>query len=65
MERDSLKSKLLKLVALLTLSILFGLNCNEGELEKFETTHELDSAINLGGLRFRANFYNIGTSNNI
>ena len=26
-------------------------------MEKFETTHELDSAINLGGLRFRANFY--------
>ena len=36
---------------------LLSMNCNEGELEKFETTHELDSAINLGGLRFRANFY--------
>ncbi len=33
---------------------LLSMNCNEGELEKFETTHELDSAINLGGLRFRA-----------
>tara|TARA_B100001027_G_C16252693_1_gene325269 strand:- start:100 stop:1116 length:1017 start_codon:yes stop_codon:yes gene_type:complete len=36
---------------------LLSMNCNEVELEKFETTHELDSAINLGGLRFRANFY--------
>ena len=25
---------------------LLSMNCNEGELEKFETTHELDSAIN-------------------
>ena len=36
---------------------LLSMNCNEGELEKFETTHELDTAINLSGLRFRANFY--------
>ena len=36
---------------------LLSMNCNEGELEKFETTHELDTAITLGGLRFRANFY--------
>jgi twitching motility protein PilT len=27
------------------------------EVEKFETTHELDSAVMLSGLRFRANFY--------
>ena len=36
---------------------LLSMNGNEGELEKFETTHELDTAITLGGLRFRANFY--------
>ena len=33
------------------------MNCDEGELEKFEKTHELDTAITLSGLRFRANFY--------
>ena len=33
------------------------MNCNEVELEKFEKTHELDSAVMLSGLRFRANFY--------
>jgi len=36
---------------------LLSMNCNEEELQKFETTHELDTAINLSGLRFRANFY--------
>ena len=36
---------------------LLSMNCNEGELEKFEKTHELDTAITLSGLRFRANFY--------
>jgi twitching motility protein PilT len=36
---------------------LLTMNCNETELERFETTHELDSAITLSGLRFRANFY--------
>jgi twitching motility protein PilT len=36
---------------------LLSMNCNEVELEKFETTHELDTSINLSGLRFRANFY--------
>ena len=36
---------------------LLSMNCNEHELEKFETTHELDTAVMLGGLRFRANFY--------
>ena len=36
---------------------LLSMNCNETELEKFETTHELDSAVMLSGLRFRANFY--------
>tara|TARA_B100001540_G_scaffold256746_1_gene234217 strand:- start:153 stop:1169 length:1017 start_codon:yes stop_codon:yes gene_type:complete len=36
---------------------LLSMNCNEQELEKFEKTHELDTAITLSGLRFRANFY--------
>ena len=36
---------------------LLSMNCNETELEKFENTHELDSAVMLSGLRFRANFY--------
>ena len=36
---------------------LLSMNCNEEELQKFETTHELDTAINLSGLRFIANFY--------
>ena len=36
---------------------LLSMNCNEKELEKFQTTHELDSAVMLSGLRFRANFY--------
>ena len=36
---------------------LLALNCNEKELKKFETTHELDSAVVLSGLRFRANFF--------
>ncbi len=36
---------------------LLSMNCNEVELEKFETTHELDTAVTLSGLRFRANFY--------
>ena len=36
---------------------LLAMNCNEKELEKFEKTHELDSAVMLSGLRFRANFY--------
>ena len=36
---------------------LLALNCNEVELAKFEKTHELDSAVMLSGLRFRANFY--------
>jgi twitching motility protein PilT len=36
---------------------LLSMNCNEIELERFEKTHELDSAIMLSGLRFRANFY--------
>ena len=33
------------------------MNCNEEELAKFENTHELDTAVTLSGLRFRANFY--------
>ena len=36
---------------------LLSMNCNEVELERFETTHELDTAVTLSGLRFRANFY--------
>jgi twitching motility protein PilT len=36
---------------------LLSMNCNEVELERFENTHELDSAVMLSGLRFRANFY--------
>ena len=36
---------------------LLAMNCNEKELKKFETTHELDSAVVLRGLRFRANFF--------
>ena len=36
---------------------LISMNCNETESERFDTTHELDSAIMLSGLRFRANFY--------
>ena len=36
---------------------LLSMNCNEEELEKFERTPELDTAVNLSGLRFRANFY--------
>ena len=36
---------------------LISMNCNEHEAEKFEKTHELDSAVMLSGLRFRANFY--------
>ena len=36
---------------------LLSMNCNEEELIKFEKTHELDSAVMLSGLRFRANFY--------
>jgi twitching motility protein PilT len=36
---------------------LISMNCNEVETERFETTHELDSAVMLSGLRFRANFY--------
>ena len=36
---------------------LLSMNCNEEELQKFKTTHELDTAITLSGLRFRANFY--------
>ena len=36
---------------------LLSMNSNEIELKKFEDTHELDTAVTLGGLRFRANFY--------
>ena len=32
-------------------------NCNDAEIEKFNKTHELDTAVMLSGLRFRANFY--------
>ena len=36
---------------------LIAMNCNEKEVLKFDKTHELDSAVMLSGLRFRANFY--------
>ena len=36
---------------------LLSMNCNEVELERYDKTHELDSAVMLSGLRFRANFY--------
>ena len=36
---------------------LLSTNCNEKEIKQFQQTHELDSAVILGGLRFRANFY--------
>ena len=36
---------------------LLTMNCNDKELKKFETSHELDSAVVLSGLRFRANFF--------
>ena len=36
---------------------LLSMNCNETELKKFDSTHELDTAVTLSGLRFRANFY--------
>ena len=36
---------------------LISMNCNESEAERFDKTHELDSAVMLSGLRFRANFY--------
>ena len=32
-------------------------NCNEHETKRFQDTHELDSAVMISGLRFRANFY--------
>ena len=36
---------------------LMTTNCNEHETKKFQDTHELDSAVTISGLRFRANFY--------
>ena len=36
---------------------LLTTNCNEREIKKFQQTHELDTAVKIGGLRFRANFY--------
>ena len=36
---------------------LLSTNCNEVETKKFQDTHELDSAVMISGLRFRANFY--------
>ena len=36
---------------------LISMNCNETETARFNETHELDSAVMLSGLRFRANFY--------
>ena len=39
------------------LSELLKKNCTESEIKKFETKNELDTAVMLGDLRFRANFY--------
>jgi len=39
------------------LSELLKKNCTESEIKKFETNNELDTAVMLGDLRFRANFY--------
>ena len=36
---------------------LLSMNCSEKELEEFKIKHELDSAVTISGLRFRANFY--------
>ena len=36
---------------------LISTNCNEVETKRFQETHELDSAVTIAGLRFRANFY--------
>ena len=36
---------------------LISTNCNEIETKRFQETHELDSAVTIAGLRFRANFY--------
>ena len=36
---------------------LLSTNCSEKEIEHFKKDHELDSAVTLSGLRFRANFY--------
>jgi len=36
---------------------LLSTNCSEKEIEHFKKNHELDSAVTLSGLRFRANFY--------
>ncbi len=36
---------------------LLSTNCSEKEIEHFKKDHELDSAVVLSGLRFRANFY--------
>ena len=36
---------------------LLSTNCSEKEIEHFKKNHELDTAVVLSGLRFRANFY--------
>tara|TARA_B100001250_G_scaffold414035_1_gene450327 strand:+ start:126 stop:1142 length:1017 start_codon:yes stop_codon:yes gene_type:complete len=36
---------------------LLSMNCNQVEIDRFGETHELDAAVMLSGLRFRANFY--------
>ena len=35
---------------------LLSMNCNEVELQRFEKTHELDTAVTLSGLRFEQIF---------
>jgi len=37
--------------------MIIGTGIDIIELKRFEDTHELDTAVTLGGLRFRANFY--------
>ena len=37
---------------------LLSMNCSEQELEKFNTTHELDTSVTLSGLRFSFRFAN-------
>ena len=39
------------------LNELIKKNCTNEEIKKFETKNELDTAVILGDLRFRANFY--------
>jgi twitching motility protein PilT len=44
---------------------LLSMNCNEEELQKFETTHELDTAINLSGLDLEQTFIKLLTDQHV